>query len=130
MEGGVSLLQKKQILIVDDEPSWLRILTYYLKNKGYDVRAAQSGNEALKTLDSFTPDLILSDIRMPDMNGFDLLDSIKKLPNITSTPVVFFSAIDDYDARKTARDLGATDYIVKPFDEQEVSFLISKYLKD
>jgi DNA-binding response OmpR family regulator len=126
----VSLLQKKQILIVDDEPSWLRILTYFLKDKGYDVRAAQSGMEALATLGSFTPDLILSDVRMPDMNGFDLLDSIKKLPNTTATPVVFFSAIDDFDARKTARDLGATDYIVKPFDEKDVGLVISKYLRD
>lgn len=125
----MSELQKKQILIIDDEPAWLRILTYYLRDKGYDVRSAQSGNEALTTLDSFTPDLILSDIRMPDMNGFDLLDNIKKLPHFTSTPVVFFSAIDDFDARKTARDLGATDYIVKPFDENDVGRMIAKYLQ-
>jgi YesN/AraC family two-component response regulator len=78
-------------------------------------------------LKQYTPDLILSDIRMPDMNGFDLLQHVKKLPATASTPIVFFSAIDDIDARKTAKQLGALDYIVKPFDEQEVSTVLAKY---
>jgi CheY-like chemotaxis protein len=119
--------QKKQILVIDDEPAWLRIVSYFLNNQGYEVTAAESGFEALKRLKQFTPDLILSDIRMPDMNGFDLLQNVKKLPATASTPIVFFSAIDDIDARKTAKQLGATDYIVKPFDEQEVSNVLAKY---
>jgi CheY-like chemotaxis protein len=119
--------QKKQILVIDDEPAWLRIVSYFLNNQGYEVTAAESGIEALKTLKGFTPDLILSDIRMPDMNGFDLLQNLKKIPATASTPIVFFSAIDDFDARKTAKQLGAQDYIVKPFDEQEVSTVLAKY---
>ncbi len=119
---------KRHILVVDDEPTWLQILTQFLTNRGYAVRTAQSGTEALRALAGFTPDLILSDVRMPDMNGFELLESIKKLPATKFTPVVLLSAIDDYDARKVAKDLGALDYLVKPFDEGEVSTLLQKHL--
>ena len=120
--------QKKNILIIDDEPAWLETIALILKERGYAVVAAHSGAEALKSLARHRPDLIMSDIRMPDMNGFDLLDSIRKLPAATKTPVVFFSSIDDYDARKTARDLGATDYIVKPFSRDEVNLVLARYL--
>ena len=106
---------------------WLRIVSYFLEGQGYQVQSAESGKEALNTLKQFKPDLILSDVRMPDMNGFELLANFRKLPATSSTPVVFFSAIDDFDARKTAKELGAKDYIVKPFDEQEVSNVLAKF---
>ncbi|MBI4429706.1 MAG: response regulator [Ignavibacteriales bacterium] len=116
---------KKHILIVDDEPSWRHMLSLYLSRKGFNVKEAGSGVEALQTLGRFKPDLIFSDVRMPDMNGFDLLDNIKKLPKLSTTPVVFCSAIDDYDAKKVAKELGAAGYLVKPFDEEEISTLLS-----
>jgi DNA-binding response OmpR family regulator len=119
---------KKNILIIDDELTWLKITSHILKKNGYDVRTAKSGMEALKALKSYKPDLILSDVRMPDMNGFDLVDNLKKIPKTSSTPIIFFSAIDDYDARKIARNLGAIDYLVKPFNEDEVSSVLSKHL--
>ncbi|MEX2116969.1 MAG: response regulator [Bacteroidota bacterium] len=118
----------KQILIVDDEPVWLRVLTQLLQTKGYTVREAMSGADALNTLKSYEPDLILLDVRMPDMNGFDLLDHIKKLPKLASKPVVFVSAMDDFHAKKVARELGAADYILKPIDETEVNNVLKKYL--
>jgi CheY-like chemotaxis protein len=118
----------KHILVVDDEPSWIGALSMVLQSKGYDVQSASSGTEALKTLAKFKPDLILSDIRMPDMNGFDFLDSLKKLPAMASTPVVFLSAVDDFHARKVARELGAVDYILKPIDEQDMISTLEKYL--
>ena len=102
--------RKKHILIIDDEPTWLKISSHILRTCGYDVHTAGSGKEALKALVSYKPDLILSDVRMPDMNGFDLVDSLKRIPPASRTPVIFFSAIDDYDARKVARTLGAVDY--------------------
>ena len=120
---------KKNILVVDDEPSWLKVLRYFLENKGYAVRTVSSAVEALQTLQTYHPDIILSDVRMPEMNGFDFLDTIRKTPNVSKTPVIFFSAIDDYDARKTAKDLGAADYIVKPFDQEEVASVLHKHLR-
>jgi CheY-like chemotaxis protein len=121
--------RKKHILIIDDEPAWRHVLTHYLKDQGYDVKSAESGSEALKTLMSYKPDLILSDVRMPDMNGFDLLDTIKRsLPKLSTTPVVFFSAINDYDAKKVARDLGAAEFLVKPFNQEEVGIVLARLL--
>jgi len=120
--------RKKHILVIDDEPAWLKITSHILRSKGYDVRTAGSGMEALKALTSFKPDLILSDVRMPDMNGFDFIDNLKHSPLTASTPVVFFSAIDDFDARKVAKNLGAADYLVKPFNEDEVNSILSKHL--
>lgn len=122
-------VQKKQILVVDDEPSWLKVLRYFLETKGYSVTAVGSGPEALELLRTYHPDLILSDVRMPEMNGFDLLDNIRHQPEIAGTPVIFFSAIDDYDARKVAKDLGAVDYIVKPFDQEEVASVLHRHLQ-
>ncbi|MEX1138311.1 MAG: response regulator [Bacteroidota bacterium] len=118
----------KQILIVDDEPVWLKVLGHLLETKGYTVKKAASGADALNTLKSYEPDLILLDVRMPDMNGFDLLDHIKKLPKLASKPVVFVSAMDDFHAKKVARELGAADYILKPIDETEVNNVLEKYL--
>jgi CheY-like chemotaxis protein len=119
---------QKQILIVDDEPVWLKVLGQLLQTKGYTVKEAASGADALNTLKSYEPDLILLDVRMPDMNGFDLLDHIKKLPKLATKPVVFVSAMDDFHAKKVARELGAADYILKPIDETEVNNVLEKYL--
>jgi CheY-like chemotaxis protein len=121
--------QKKHILVVDDEPTWVKVLRYFLESRGYDVESVGSASEALATLRTYHPDLILADVRMPEMNGFDLLAKLRTMPETLTTPVVFFSAIDDYDARRTARDLGAADYIVKPFDQDEVASVLQKHLR-
>jgi CheY-like chemotaxis protein len=127
-ESKMPVKTKKHILVIDDEPAWLKITSHILENHGYDVLTAGSGAEALRALTTFKPDLIFSDVRMPDMNGFDLIDNLKRNPATSSTPVIFFSAIDDYDARKVARTLGAVDYLIKPFNEDEVSSVLSKHL--
>lgn len=120
--------QKKQILIVDDEPAWIKVLSHLLRAKGYKVLEASSAKEALKTLTGSTPDLILSDVRMPDMNGFDFLDKVRSTGRSAKIPVIFLSAVDDYDAKKVAKDLGATDYLIKPFDEHDVLSVLAKHL--
>ena len=119
---------KKNVLVIDDEEIWRLMIRRFLENRGYSVKTVGSGPEAIEMLSSFKPDIILSDVRMPEMNGFDFLDTVRQAPITSKIPVVFFSAIDDFDARKTARDLGAIDFIVKPFNEKEISFILSKYL--
>ena len=130
MSKGIDWLKgtTKHILVVDDEPAWIGAVSMVLQSKGYDVKAYSSGTDALNALAQFKPDLILSDIRMPDMNGFDFLDSLKKLPAVAGTPVVFLSAVDDFHARKVARELGAVDYILKPIDEKDMISALEKYL--
>jgi CheY-like chemotaxis protein len=120
--------KKKQILVVDDEPAWLKSVSHVLRKEGYQVKAVGTATEALALLAKYNPDLIVSDLRMPDMNGFDLLDKIKHLPKISSTPVVFFSAIDDYHAKKVARELGATACLLKPYDEHDLFSVLKQYL--
>jgi len=122
------MVKKKQILIVDDEPAWLKSVTHVLQKLGYQVKAVQSAAEALALLVKYRPDLIVSDLRMPDMNGFDLLDKIRHLPKISSTPVVFFSAIDDFHAKEVARELGATACLLKPYDENDLYTVLKQYL--
>jgi CheY-like chemotaxis protein len=119
---------KKQILVVDDEPAWLQILLYILRKKGYEVRGETNATDALKALKEFKPDLIVSDVRMPDMNGFDFLDRVKHSKKNSNIPFVFVTAIDDYESRKAAQDLGATDYLTKPFNEEDVVGILSKYI--
>jgi CheY-like chemotaxis protein len=120
--------KKKQILVVDDEPAWLKSVTHVLQKQGYQVKGVQSAAEALALLVKYRPDLIVSDLRMPDMNGFDLLDKIRQLPKISSTPVVFFSAIDDFHAKQVARELGATACLLKPYDENDLYAVLKQYL--
>jgi len=120
---------KKQILVVDDEPAWLQILSYILRKKGYDVREESSATAALEALKSYKPDMIVSDVRMPDMNGFDFLDHVKRSRKNAKTPFVFISAIDDEESKLTAQNLGATDYLTKPFNEDEVVRTLSKHLR-
>ena len=120
--------KKKHILVVDDEPAWLKSMAHELRKEGYQVKEAKSVSEALMLLAKFRPDLIVSDLMMPELNGFDLLDKIKQLPKISSTPVVFFSAIDDFHARKVARDLGAAACILKPYDKDDLVGALRDYL--
>ncbi len=120
--------KKKQILVVDDEPAWLKSIAHILRKEGYQVREAQSAAEALTLLAQYRPDLIVSDLAMPDMNGFDLLDKIRKLPKISATPVVFFSTIEDFHAKKVARELGATACLLKPFDKDDMVSILKQYL--
>jgi len=120
--------KKKHILIVDDEEIWLSVISQYLQAQGYGVVTASSGADALSALKSFTPDLIMSDVRMPDMNGFEFVDTLKRRPSTKTTPVIFLSAIDDFDARRVARDIGAADYLVKPLDAADVGAILKKFL--
>lgn len=121
---------KKRILVVDDEPAWVKILSYILRRQGYEVREELTATDALEALKEFKPDLIVSDVRMPDMNGFDFLDRVKHTKKNSGTPFVFVTAIDDYDSRRAAQELGAIDYLTKPFNEDDVVRMLSKYVEE
>lgn len=121
---------KKRILVVDDEPAWLKILSYILRKRGFEVREELTATGALQSMKEFRPDLIVSDVRMPDMNGFDFLDHVKHSKKDAEIPFVFVTAIDDYESRKAASDLGATDYLTKPFNEDDVVGILAKYIEE
>jgi YesN/AraC family two-component response regulator len=100
------------------------------QNKKEDkVITAEGGERALKELHRHKPDLILSDVRMPDINGFDLFEKVKLDPTLKSIPYVFMSSIEDFDAKRTAKQIGADGYIEKPFNSAQIKSVITGLLK-
>lgn len=118
----------KTVLLIDDETLWLELIRNVLEDESYKVITADSGEEALKKLQTKKPDLILSDVRMPVMNGFDLFEKVHHNPKLKNIPYVFMSSLDDYDAKRVAKELGADDYISKPYDTTEVKVIVSNLL--
>ena len=106
---------KGKILLVDDEPSILKILSIKLRVSGYQIITALNGNEALKLIKSEKPDLVLLDVIMPGMDGFEVL---QKLRVFSKLPVIIVSARPEYS--KQAINLGANAFISKPFDIDEL----------
>ena len=111
---------QSDILIVDDKPDNLRLLSAFLTAENYDVRKALNADMALKAIASAKPDLILLDIQMPDMNGYQLCRVLKESAETKEIPIIFISAKSDVFDKGLAFDIGGVDYIVKPFHELEV----------
>ncbi|XFA73715.1 response regulator [Thermosynechococcaceae cyanobacterium Okahandja] len=109
-----------RILIVDDTPENVEVLTALLQMEGYDVRGAISGQMALMGIEAEPPDIILLDIMMPDMNGYEVCQTLKENPKTQSIPVIFISALDDVFDKVKAFEVGAADYVSKPFQQAEV----------
>ena len=118
----------KQVLFVDDEALWLSTVKETVHDPSVRIITAESGEAALRKLERSTPDLILSDVRMPVMNGFDLFEKVKRNPKWKNVPYVFMSSIDDFDARHTAKVLGADDYLEKPIDTDQVRQIVLSLL--
>jgi putative two-component system response regulator len=112
-------------MFVDDERPWLEaIRTAIQEEPSFKIVIADSGEAALHELTRITPDLILSDIRMPFMNGFDLFERVRRIPKCKKVPYVFLSSLDDLDAQRTAKELGADGYLQKPIDSDGVKSIV------
>lgn len=108
------------ILIVDDTPANLNVLSAILGKRGYRVRPAINGALALKAAQKAAPDLILLDVQMPGMDGYEVCRQLKSDPQTHDIPVVFISALDDVLDKVEAFQAGGVDYITKPFQIEEV----------
>lgn len=118
----------ESILIVDDQPANLRLLSQMLTERGYRVRAATSGSRALASVAAQPPTLILLDIRMKEMDGFEVCDRLKSDPRTRDIPVIFISALADVEDKVTAFQHGGVDYVTKPFHIAEVLARIETHL--
>jgi two-component system, sensor histidine kinase and response regulator len=115
-----STTSKADILIVDDTPDNVRFLTAILTEQGYKVRGVTRGKTALMGVQAQLPDLILLDIIMPEMDGFELCRTLKSNPVTLDIPVIFISALNEVTDKVQGLNIGAIDYITKPFQVQEV----------
>jgi PleD family two-component response regulator len=108
------------LLIVDDMADNLRVLQSTLSNHGYRVRAVRNGAMALVGAKAAPPDLILLDVRMPEMDGYEVCQRLKADPQLCGTPIIFLSASDELEDKAKAFEVGGVDYITKPFQAVEV----------
>ena len=117
------------ILVVDDTPASLRLLTVLLTEEGYEVRSAISGELALHAATNEPPDLILLDIRMPGIDGFEVCRRLKAQPATQSVPVIFVSAVLETDDKVLGFNLGAVDYVTKPYQREELLARVRTHLE-
>ncbi len=106
----------KKILTVEDAPNIRKLIVYNLKRAGYEVIEAEDGKAAVRVLQQFVPDLIILDIRMPEMDGFALLELMRKYPKAAAIPVIMLTALSTAADLDRALQLGVVDYLVKPLD--------------
>ena len=116
------------ILIVDDIADNLRVLSNTLSEQGYKIRCAKNGATALKAAIKIIPDVILLDIKMPDLDGYEVCQKLKANPKTKDIPVIFLSALDDVLDKVKAFEVGGVDYITKPFQVEEVLMRVKNQL--
>jgi len=120
---------REEILVVDDTPASLRLLTELLTQHGYHVRPAEDGALALESVAAKTPDLILLDVSMPGMDGYEACRRLKADEKSSRIPVIFISAFGDTRQKVTGFEAGGIDYITKPFEAEEVMVRVRTHLR-
>ncbi|MFV1999840.1 MAG: response regulator [Acidimicrobiia bacterium] len=116
----------RRILIVDDEPELRSMLRQYLTREGFDVAESTTGNDALAAISDSEPDLVLLDVGLPDIDGFEVL---RRLRGTSDIPVIMLTARDDEIDRVVGLSVGADDYVVKPFSPRELVARIQAVLR-
>ncbi len=121
--------KKYKILVVDDENDVLLILKTALSEE-YDVKTSSNGIDALAAAEEFMPDLVILDMMMPEMDGFEVMAEMKKRDSLARIPVVFLTGVSDKEKIRRALDMGTSYYLVKPFDYNELITKVSLAIKD
>jgi CheY-like chemotaxis protein len=117
------------ILIIDDNKEVLENTSEILELSGYNILAAENGKEGLKLITEHTPDLVLCDIEMPEMNGYAVLSTLKNMPAMTKRPFIFMTAKSERADFRKGMDLGADDYLTKPFSGEDLLSLVHARLE-
>ena len=118
--------ERRRILVVDDEERMVRFIRLNLEHDGFQVSEAFNGKEAIQKMRDLTPDLILLDVMMPDLDGFEVLETIREVSNV---PVIMLTAKGEEDDRVRGLELGADDYITKPFSPRELVSRVKAVLR-
>ncbi|CAN2039789.1 hypothetical protein GMMP15_1440001 [Candidatus Magnetomoraceae bacterium gMMP-15] len=122
-------MYKKQILVVDDEQDIAELIKYNLEKDNYNVITANSGEEVFDIVKYNIPELILLDIMLPNINGFEIASCLQEDSVFCDIPIIFLSAKDDTESVVKGLQLGGSDYIKKPFELKELSTRINMHLK-
>jgi len=117
------------ILVVDDNQENLKVVSNFLKDKGYQIALALNGESALKVLENYKTDLILLDIMMPGMDGFEVCQQIKEKEKLKDIPIIFLTAKVDTDDIVKGFQLGGVDYITKPFRKEELYARVNNHIQ-
>ena len=117
------------IMVVDDQPANLRLMENMLTQQGYGVRSFPRGRMALAAAGRQAPDLVLLDINMPEMDGYEVCERMKSDPQLAGIPVIFLSALNETEDKVKALRCGGVDYISKPFQFEEVKARVETHLK-
>lgn len=118
-----------KILLVDDEPELVELLKFRLEANDYKVIIANNGEACLEKAKTEAPDVILLDLIMPVMDGYQAAHKLKEMPEAKDIPVILFTASYARDMKEKAKDLGAFDYLIKPFDPEELLKKINQALR-
>ena len=118
---------KPRVLVVDDDPSIRETFALQLGRKGYEIRTAGSAEEALNVLDGFRPEVVITDVRMPGMDGLELL---RKSRECSDTDVIVITAHEDMESAVGAMKAGAYDYLVKPLDLKKIGEVLGRCIRD
>lgn len=121
--------KKKKVFIVEDDSDLAEMLTAYFKVQGYDVAHAARGEDAVGLIDTFMPDIALLDIRLPDIDGYEVCRRLREGRRTHSLPVIFLTEKRERDDKLSGLELGAVDYITKPFDIQELRLRVRNVLR-
>lgn len=118
----------KKILIVDDSKTMLMSMEGMLKRANFNVKTAASGKEALNIVEAFAPDLMITDLNMPEMNGIDLIKQVKQKPSMRFKPVLMLTTESQQSKREEAKAAGATGWLVKPIQSNNLIAVIKQIL--
>ncbi len=120
---------QKKLLLIDDDPNLILLVKDYLEFRGYEVVTAENGREALEVLEKQTPDMIICDVMMPEMDGYSLVSAIRSDSKTSWIPVLFLSAKGQSQDRVKGLNIGADVYMVKPFEPEELVAQVESSLK-
>lgn len=121
-------MDQKKILIADDNENIREALTYLLEDEGYKLALARDGADTLKKVREFLPDILFLDIMMPEMNGYEVCRAIKNDPKLRNTYVIMLTAKGQVAEQERGKEVGADEYIVKPFSPMEILSKIKNIL--
>ncbi len=118
----------KTVLVIDDSATVRKFVSVSLEMQGFEVTTAKDGMDALEQLPKRKFDLVITDLNMPTMDGFEFIRTLRETPEFKDLPVIILTSLSDQTNKQHGTDLGVTSYVVKPFSLEKIQYEVSKYV--